>query len=220
MTNKENNTPIILGITGGIGSGKSYLCHLLTEEYGIPVYDCDTEAKRLNEESPTIRHALTELIGNEVYDEEGHLQRPVLAGYLFQSEKHQQEINAIIHPVVRQDFEEWCSMQKSTLVAMESAILFESGFHNLVDEIITVMAPHALRVERAMKRDGSTQEQVEQRIRLQLSDEERIRHSHHVIINDGRDLSPQIEAICDGIAKTQGRGAFCHPAEHFVRSVR
>lgn len=195
MMKKGNNHPIILGITGGIGSGKSYLSHLLTEEYGIPVYDCDTEAKRLNEESPIIRHALTGLIGSEVYDEEGHLQKPVLAGYLFQSEEHQKEINGIIHPVVRQDFEEWCGRQKSALVAMESAILFESGFHNLVDEIITVTAPHALRVERAMKRDGSTQAQVEQRIRLQLSDEERIRHSHHVVINDGRDLAPQIEKI-------------------------
>lgn len=185
----------IIAITGGIGSGKSYVCHLLSETYGIPVYDCDTEAKRLNEASPVIREALIHLLGPEVYDNEGHLEKPVLARYLFQSEEHQQEVNAIIHPVVRQDFLAWAERQTSPIVALESAILLESGFSDLADEIITVTAPRSLRIQRAMQRDGSTAQQVEQRIRLQLTDEERTAQSQHVIINDGRELKTQIEKI-------------------------
>lgn len=185
----------VLGITGGIGSGKSYISHILTLEYGIPVYNCDTEAKRLNEESPLIREALTQLVGPEVYDNEGRLQKAILAHYLFESEEHQRKVNAIIHPVVRQDFQEWVQRQNADIVALESAILIESGFSHLVNEIITVTAPMPLRIERATRRDGSKAAQVEERISLQMTDEERIAHSHHVIINDGRELPIQIEQI-------------------------
>ena len=185
----------ILGITGGIGSGKSYVSHLLTARYGIPVYDCDTEAKRLNQESPVIRQALTELVGPEVYDSEGHLQKAILAQYLFESEEHQQQVNAIVHPVVRQDFQDWVAQHECAIVGIESAILLESGFSDMADEVITVTAPVELRIQRAMQRDSSTRQQVEQRIRLQLSDEQRIAQSHHVIQNDGHDLTSQIESL-------------------------
>jgi len=185
----------IFGITGGIGSGKSYISHILSQEYAIPVYDCDTEAKRLNETSPVIRESLKALVGSEVYDDTGRLQKAILAQYLFASEAHQQEVNAIIHPVVREDFQQWAQRQGAPIVALESAILLESGFSDMVDEIITVTAPLTLRIERAMRRDGSTAQQVENRIRLQLSDEERAAQSHHTIINDGRELRPQIESI-------------------------
>lgn len=185
----------ILGITGGIGSGKSYFSRLLTHRYGIPVYDCDSEAKRLNEQSQEIRQGLTSLLGPGLYDEEGHLRKPVLAAYLFQSPEHQLEVNAIIHPIVRQDFLDWTAHQDSPIVGIESAILLESGFSDMADDIITVTAPTELRIQRAMQRDGSTRQQVEQRLRLQLSDEQRILQSHHVIQNDGTPLEPQIEKI-------------------------
>ncbi len=185
----------IIGITGGIGSGKSYVSHLLSQHYGIPVYDCDTEAKRLNEESAVIRESLIGLVGPEVYTEDGHLCKPILAHYLFESEAHQHEINAIIHPVVRQDFLEWIGRQQSPIVAMESAILIESGFSQLVDTVVTVTAPLTLRIERTMQRDHTSRPQVEERIRLQLSDEERISASHYVIHNDGQALAPQIEQL-------------------------
>lgn len=183
----------VVGITGGIGSGKSFLSHLLTTGYGIPVYDCDSEAKRLNEESAEIRQGLSQLVGQEVYDAEGHLQKAVLAQYLFQSEDHQRQVNGIIHPVVRRDFLAWCQEQVCDIVGIESAILLESGFADMADILIHVTAPLALRIERAMKRDGSSAEQVEQRIRLQLDDDLRAARCHCQIINDGRDLTPQIE---------------------------
>lgn len=192
-----------LGITGGIGSGKSYVSHILTSQYGIPVYDCDTEAKRLNEESPIIRQALRQLVGEDVYDSQGHLHRATLAGYLFQDTEHQQAVNAIIHPVVRQDFHQWCQRQDSPLVALESAILHESGFSDLADTILTVTAPPELRIQRAIQRDGTTAEQVERRIRLQMPDEERIAKSHYVIHNDGQPLQPQIEELLSQILKLE-----------------
>lgn len=185
-----------LGITGGIGSGKSYVCHLLAQHYGIPVYDCDTEAKRLNEESPAIRKALIKLMGPEVFDASGHLNKPLLASYLFASEEHQATINAIIHPIVRQDFETWRLRQGDTpVVALESAILLESGFSQLADKIICVTAPLEVRIQRTMQRDASTRQQVESRIARQISEEERIKASHHVIHNDGRDLMAQLQQI-------------------------
>ncbi len=185
----------VVGITGGMGSGKSYLSHILTTQYGIPVYDCDSQAKRLNEESAEIRRGLTQLVGEDVYDAEGHLQKAVLAAYLFQSEEHQRQVNGIIHPIVRRDFQSWCQSQASHIVGIESAILLESGFADMADILIHVTAPLALRIERAIRRDGSSAEQVEQRIRLQLDDDLRAAQCHCQIINDGRDLTPQIEEM-------------------------
>ena len=185
----------ILGITGGIGSGKSYVSHILSSQYGIPVYDCDTEAKRLNEESGTIRQALLQLVGPDVYDAQGHLRKAILAQFLFQGPDHQQAVNAIIHPVVRQDFCQWSQRQGSPIVALESAILLESGFSHLADAILTVTAPIELRIQRAIRRDATTAEQVERRICLQTTDEQRIAHSHFVIHNDGRPLEPQITEL-------------------------
>lgn len=184
-----------LGITGGIGSGKSYVSHILSSQYGIPVYDCDTEAKRLNEESGSIRQALQQLVGPDVYDAQGHLRKANLAQYLFQGPEYQQAVNAIIHPVVRQDFHQWSQRQDSPIVAFESAILLESGFSDLADAILTVTAPIELRIQRAVRRDGTTAELVERRIRLQTTDELRIARSHFVIHNDGRPLEPQIEEL-------------------------
>lgn len=195
--------PRILGITGGIGSGKSYLSQLLTQQYGIPVYDCDREAKRLNNESEVIRQGLVTLLGTTLYDQQGHLRKDLLATYLFQSPQHQQQVNSIIHPVVRQDFLDWVAQHNCPIVGIESAILLESGFCDMADEIITVTAPVELRIQRAMQRDASTRQQVEQRIRLQLSDEQRIAQSHHVIQNDGRDLTPQIEHLITSTEHTK-----------------
>lgn len=190
----------VLGLTGGIGSGKSYVGRILTERFDIPVYDCDTQAKRLNETSPIIREALIQLVGNGVYDDKGHLQKAILAQYLFQGKEQQRKVNAIIHPVVRQDFTVWKEQQTTPIVALESAILVESGFTDLADEVLLVTAPLPLRIQRAMDRDSATKEQVESRIRLQLSDEERQAHCQHTIINDGRDLPSQIQDILHGLS--------------------
>ena len=162
---------VILGITGGIGSGKSYISSLLHKQMNVPVYDCDTEAKRLICEDDTIRQKLTELAGASVY-RNGELQKDVLADYLFASQQHVQQVNAIVHPAVRKDIGKWVKQQDSPVVAVESAILYESGFDTLVDKVLFVNAPLELRIQRSMKRDGSTREQVEARIGMQQSEQQ------------------------------------------------
>ena len=160
---------IILGITGGIGSGKSYISSLLREQMNVPVYDCDAEAKRLIHEDGKIRQELISLVGVNVY-KDGELQKNVLASYLFANQQHAQKVNAIVHPVVKDDFCKWVKQQDAEIVAIESAILYESGFDKVVDQVLFVNAPIELRIQRAMQRDGSTHRQVEARIKMQQSE--------------------------------------------------
>lgn len=177
-----------IAITGGIGSGKSYVCRML-EQRGIRIYDCDSAAKRLMRTSPTLRQQLTELIGPDTYDSEGHLNKAEVARFLLLSEQNAQAIDAIVHPAVSQDF------LQSGYQWMECAILFESGFDNLVDKVIVVTAPEEIRIERVMNRDGITREKALEWMHHQWSQEQVVEKSHYEIINDGHPLEPQIEKI-------------------------
>jgi dephospho-CoA kinase len=177
-----------IAITGGIGSGKSYVCRLLTQR-GISIYDCDSAAKRLMRTSPVLRQQLTELIGPETYNKEGLLNKAEVARFLLLSEQNAQAINSIVHPAVAQDF------QESGYQWMECAILFESGFEQLVDKVIAVTAPENIRIERIVQRDGITQEKALEWIHHQWSQEKVVAMSDFEIINDGRPLEPQIESI-------------------------
>ncbi len=161
----------VLGITGGIGSGKSYISALL-HTMGVPVYDCDSEAKRLIAGSSEIRQALTALVGNDIY-EGTHLVRERLAQYLFANADHAGRVNAIVHPVVLHDFRKWTMRQGTPIVAMESAILYESGFHAHVDKVLFVDAPETVRLHRAMQRSGATEQQVRERMKLQHTETNR-----------------------------------------------
>jgi len=193
---------IRLGITGGIGSGKSFIAQLLRDEFGVPIYDCDTEAKRLNNEDPLIREKLIQAVGPQVY-QDGTLVKPVLAAYLFASEEHAEEVNAIIHPAVHRDFLAWQDQQKANLVGLESAILFESGFHRFVDYTLFVDAPLELRIQRVMQRDGTTRELIEQRISRQRSPLF-ISQADYIIQNDGAEkkiLKQQLARIINKIKK-------------------
>jgi len=163
----------VLGITGGIGSGKSYVSALLRQHFGIPVYDCDAEAKRLTATDPEIRRKLIRLVGSEVFDGQT-LNKQVLADYLFSDSEHASKVNAIIHPAVLRDFEEWAQGSLSPrgevwrgAVGLESAILFESGFNKFVDKVLFVDAPEEVRLHRAMQRDTATEEQVRARMKMQ-----------------------------------------------------
>ena len=158
---------IKLAITGGIGSGKSYVAHQMTELLGIPVYDSDANANRLTEESLAIRSGLMEMVGADVYDAQGRLNKQKLAGFLFASEENAQRVNALIHPVVKEDFLRWTSEQTAPVVAIETALLAESGIDKIVDKIIRVDAPMEIRISRAMQRDGVTREKVLERMALQ-----------------------------------------------------
>lgn len=172
-----------IGITGGIGSGKTYVAQLLARK-GIPVYSTDAEARRLMIASQDIRRRLTELAG-EVYLADGTLDKRKLAAYLFASPLHAEKVNAVVHPVVRQDFLRWVARQSAPVVAMECAILFESGFDSLVDEVLLVSAPAEVCISRAMKRDGMTAAQVKARMAAQMKDEERFSRVRYIIRNDG-----------------------------------
>lgn len=175
---------IRLGITGGIGSGKSYVAQMLQARWDVPVYDCDSEAKRLTAESDDIRTALTQLVGDHLW-QQGQMQKPVLAAYLFASPEHAAQVNAIIHPAVRRDFLCWADAHnRSPVVAIESAILCESGFHTLVDSILLVDAPLEVRLQRAMLRDGASRRQVMARMARQDSAQAR-QLARFTVINDG-----------------------------------
>lgn len=175
---------IRLGITGGIGSGKSYVAQMLQARWDVPVYDCDSEAKRLTAESDDIRTALTQLVGDHLW-QQGQMQKPVLAAYLFASPEHAAQVNAIIHPAVRRDFLRWADAHsRSSVVAIESAILCESGFHTLVDSILLVDAPLEVRLQRAMLRDGASRQQVMTRMARQDSAQAR-QLARFTVTNDG-----------------------------------
>ena len=180
-----------IGITGGIGSGKSYVARLLTEHFGIPVYDSHGEARRLMTESPLIRSGLQLLLGREAYTLEGQLCKPVIARYLFASPENSAKVNAIVHPAVKQDFLRWAALHEEP-VALESAILLEAGFRDTVDCLMVVSAPESLRVQRAMRRDGVGEEAVRQRMARQLHEDERLQAADYIVHNDGRELLPQL----------------------------
>lgn len=182
-----------IGITGGIGSGKSVVATLL-RLYGIPVYIADEESKRLTNSSPVIRRALVDLVGEAVYDADGKLDKLRLANFIFGQPEHLARVNAIIHPEVNRDFLDWSERQEKAFCAIESAILFESGFDRIVDVKLMVLAPLEIRLERAIARDHASREALERRIKSQMADEEKASRSDYVIHNDDRQaLIPQVE---------------------------
>lgn len=176
---------ISIAITGGIGSGKTFVSNLL-KGHGIPIYNSDDEAKRLMVSDEGIRRDLIDLLGEEVYQGDD-LNKPLLASYLFADADNAARINAIVHPRVRADFGRWLSEHQDEEVAgLECAILFEAGFEDTVDTVVMIYAPESLRIERAMNRDKATEKQIRARIAAQMNDEEKCRRADYVIYTDGR----------------------------------
>lgn len=190
---------IKLGITGGIGSGKSVVSRLL-EAMGVPVYISDVESKRLTQENESIRRELTALVGEDVY-KDGMLNKPLLAAYIFGNPLHKEKVDKIIHPHVKDDFRKWSERHKdSTVIAIESAILVEAGFAGEVDHVVMVYAPLELRVERAVRRDAVSRELIEKRIRSQMDDEQKKQFADFVICNDNHtSLIPQLMQLIAGL---------------------
>lgn len=195
---------LIVGITGGIGGGKSTFSQLLREK-GYAVYDTDHEAKRLQNERPDIRKQLMTEFGNEIYDENGQLNRKRLANLVFENPKLLSKLNEIVHPVVRQDFEEWQKKYaQEKILFVESAIMLESGFSELTDKIIIVTAPENVRIQRVVERDGVTYEQVRARIANQMPETEKIKRADFVLNSDGkRVLSESLDEILFELEKLQ-----------------
>jgi len=183
-----------IGLTGGIGSGKSYVATIL-ERMGFPVYYSDERAKQLANEHPEIQQGLIVLFGTSIY-EEGELNRKLLAEHIFSNDQNRQKVNALIHPIVRADFTDWVNKQKADLVFNEAAILFETGASRQFDAMILVTAPEKDRIERVMLRENCTEEEVMSRIRKQWPDAEKRKLTPFVIENDGQmPLLKQIEAV-------------------------
>lgn len=193
---------IKIGITGGIGSGKSVVARML-RVMDIPVYDTDAEAKRLMQTDANIRIGLTNLVGEELYA--GHaLNRELLASYMFGHAERVAQVNAVVHPRVRSDFRRWATERALSVpvVGIESAILLEAGFRNEVDVVVMVYAPEEVRIVRAMSRDAAACESVVKRIRSQMDDEEKRKLSDYVIVNDGeKALIPQVLTMISSLFK-------------------
>lgn len=174
---------MIIGITGGIASGKSTLSNLL-KAHGFPVYDSDLEARRLQNEHPEIISQTKALFGDDIYVG-GQLNRPAVATLVFQNPELLKKLTDIVHPVVKAEFLQWTRQFKpNKLIFIESAILFEANFDKLVDKVILLTVSGEIRIKRVMERDGSTREQVLARIKNQIPDAEKIPKSDLVILTD------------------------------------
>lgn len=174
---------IKIGITGGIGSGKSTVATLF-RLHGIPVYNADDETKKLNNSSPIIKEQLIKHFGADLYIND-ELNKKMFANIIFNDAEKLKLANSIIHPEVLKHFTSWCTQHsKQPIVALEAAILFESNFHKHLDSVVTVYSPLQVRVERVSKRDNVAQEMVESRIKHQMPETEKIRLSEYVIINN------------------------------------
>lgn len=186
-----------LGVTGGIGSGKSVVCRLL-QMLDVPVYDSDSRAKWLMANSLALRERLCARFGTEIY-EGGVLQRRVLAERVFSNAEALAALNAIVHPAVAEDFCAWAAVREAEgadVVVLESAILMSSGFDRFVDRCVAVVAPEELRVARAVARDGASVEQIESRIAAQMSQQEIASRCDYVIVNDEESmLWPQVLSL-------------------------
>lgn len=186
---------IKVGITGGIGSGKSFIAKIF-KAMGIPFYDADKEAKLIMTKSDLVRNGLIEAFGNEVYFEDGSLNRKWLSSQVFQNEEKLILLNNIVHPVVIQDAVDWSNAQTAIYNLKEAALLFESGSYKTLDFTILVVALEEVRIDRVMKRDGITREEVIHRINKQMPEDEKRKLADFIIVNDGVEpLLPQIYEI-------------------------
>ena len=189
---------IKLGITGGMGSGKSVVASFL-KAMGIPVYITDDEAKRITSTSPVVKEKLTNYFGDKIFDGD-ILNKTLLASLIFENEDNLRKANSIIHPEVLNDFLSWSDKQDAPIVAMESAILFESGFDVFVDKIICVTAPIDVCIERAMERSELSRAEALKRISNQMPEQQKIKLSDYIICNDGVEpVIPQVEAVLENI---------------------
>ena len=189
---------IILGVTGGIGSGKTLVCDLL-RIHGIPVYDADKEAKDLNDSSPVIKEKLTELFGNDLYTG-AKLNRSKLAEHIFNDKEKLLIVNKLIHTELAKHFLDWTQLHNNyPIVAIDAAVLFEANFQKYVTATITVTAPEDIRIERVLNRDKHlTIEQIKARINSQMSEEEKIKLSDFIMTNDNNhSIIEQVSNILD-----------------------
>ena len=184
-----------IGLTGGIGSGKSTVARIFTM-LNIPVYNSDEAGRKITNEDPLVKRSIKNLFGAELFDHNDNLNREKLSAIVFSDSTALAKLNAIIHPAVAQDFKMWCANQSSPYVIKETAILFEHGLDKHLDGVIVVVAPDELRIKRVMHRNGLTEEAVRNRIQQQLPQDELISRADWVINNNEEQLLiPQVLAV-------------------------
>lgn len=189
----------VIGLTGGIGSGKSTVARVFAT-MGVPVFDADSEAKMLYASDPTLLTELVQVFGSHILDSEGALNKSALAGLVFTNETALQKLNTLVHPRVAHRFEIWKSQQTTSHVIREAAILFESGSNADCDAVIAVTSPEELRIARVMQRSSLSREEIKNRMAQQWPEEELVRRSDFQIINDLNTLLlPQIFKIAEQI---------------------
>ena len=190
---------MILGITGGIGVGKSYVSRVF-RELGIPCYNSDNKARTLMESDQDLVNAIRGLFGDEAYNESGQLNRGWIGKQVFANEALLDQLNSIVHPAVGKDFDAWILDQDSPYLIKEAAILIESGAYKQVDKLLVVTADEAVRIERVMQRDGVEKEAVLARMSKQMPQEEKLEHADFIIHNNPEDkLLPQVLRVHEAL---------------------
>jgi dephospho-CoA kinase len=188
----------LIGLTGGIGSGKSVVASLI-QVFGRLVYDSDARAKELYEEDERLKQGLIDLLGPDLY-KEGQLDKPLLASLIFQHKETLQAVNQLVHPAVERDFLRWVASLsgRHPMVFQESAILFEAGWERLFDAVVCVTAPEALRIHRLCHSRGMSEAEVRRRMQTQLPEQEIRQRADFVLVNDDRQaLIPQVKTLLE-----------------------
>ncbi|MBK9401827.1 MAG: dephospho-CoA kinase [Bacteroidetes bacterium] len=195
------------GVTGGIGSGKSIVCHLFSM-LGIPVYNADQSAKMLMERDDTLKNDIRVLIGTEAYLEDETLNRSYLAAQVFNNEQLLLELNKLVHPAVMKDYTNWLmDHSKSAYTLLEAAIMMETGIHKELDAVIVVDAPEPLRIARVKNRDGRSEVEIKEILSRQWRSEERIKYASFVVENDDKNLViPQMLEIDNILRRKSNSG--------------
>ena len=186
---------IKLAVVGGIGSGKSVVSRML-DIMGVPVYDCDTRAKELMVQNTTIIKELKRMFGDECYDADGGLNRKYLASCIFVDERNTKRVNALVHPVVKADFCSWAQCQNAPLVAVETALLYESGMAEVVDKTLLVWTDRETAITRTMLRSGMSRTQVLNRMAKQMSTDDLLLLTDYAVYNGGANpIIPEVTAL-------------------------
>lgn len=182
-----------VGITGGIGSGKSTVCNLL-KNLGVPVFTSDTVGRFLLNNDSELKKQIKLRFDSDMYTANGELDRERMAQLVFNNPEELKKLNSLVHPRVKAEFDSWCFKNANKpYVVKEAAILFETGLHKELDKIVTVFCPKSIRIERIIKRDNTSREAIEKRMLNQYTDEERNDLADFIIMNDGKeDILPQV----------------------------
>ena len=190
---------IKLAVVGGIGSGKSVVSRML-DIMGVPVYDCDSRAKELMVQNPRIVKELKRMFGEECYDADGGLNRKYLASCIFVDERNTKRVNALVHPVVKADFCSWAQEQDAPVVAVETALLYESGMADVVDKTLLVWTDKETAITRTMTRSGMSRTQVLNRMAKQMSTDDLLLLTDYAIYNGGSNaIMPAVAELIAGL---------------------